>query len=122
VSDKQTVGRFADNAERILEVAESIHAASHAVSDWTILIGPLGGIQMLAGNDWSLESLQADRGARMVYRVSRQRGSVRVQGRAGPRTCLFEAGKPNGVARLLPAEVAAYPIVAPTKALPPAGT
>lgn len=116
------MSRFLDNAERILNVAESVHTTGHAVSDWTILIGSNGGIRMVAGNDWPLESLRAEQGAGMAYRVSRQRGSVRVEGRAGARTCLFEAGEPNGVARLLPAAVAAYPVVAPRRSLPPAGT
>ena len=105
------MSRFVENAERILEVAESAGAAGYAVPEWTILFTPRGGIQMVADSDWPLESLQADRGARMAFRVSRQRGKVRVEGRAGARTCLFEAGKPNGAARLLPAAVAAYPLL-----------
>lgn len=105
------MSRFLDNAERILDIAESIQTAGHCPSDWTILVDPRGGVQMVAGNDWPLESLRAERGAGMAYRVSRQRGAIRVEGRAGARTCLFEAGKPNGVARLLPAAVAAYPVI-----------
>jgi len=41
----------------------------------------------------------------MAYRVSRRRDAIRVEGRAGSRTCVFGAGKPNGVARLMPAAV-----------------
>jgi hypothetical protein len=56
---------------------------------------------MLADSDWPLESLQAHRGAKMVYRVSQSATIVRVEGRAGSRTCLFESPKPEWVARLL---------------------
>lgn len=114
-ADKAPVSRFAENAERILAIAESVGATGHTVPEWTILIGPRGGIQMVADSDWHLASLEAERGAGMAFRVSRQRDTVRVEGRAGARTCLFEAGKPNGVARLsparlLPAEVGSYPV------------
>lgn len=105
------MGRFVDNFEQILEVAESAGARGHDSPEWSILISPRGAIQMVADSDWSLESLQAERRAGMAFRVSRQGDRVRLTGRAGARTCLFDAGKPNGVARLLPAAVAAYPVI-----------
>lgn len=63
---------------------------------------------MLADNDWPLDSLQAERGAGMAFRVSRKDGAATVQGRAGGRTCLFGAGKPNGAALPWPVAVARY--------------
>ena len=105
------MGRFADNFSAILEVAESAAAGGHDLPDWSILVGLRGAIQMVADSDWSLESLQAERGARMAFRVSRHDGRVCLTGRAGDRSCRSDAGKPNGVARLLPAAVAAYPVI-----------
>lgn len=116
------MSRFVENAERILAIAESAGATGHVVPEWTILIGPRGGIQMVADSDWHLASLKAERGAGMAFRVSRQRDMVRVEGRAGARTCLFEAGKPNGVARLMSAAMVAYPVTQPTTVPLPART
>jgi len=56
---------------------------------------------MVADSDWPLDSLQAHHGARMAYRVSQRASIVRVEGRAGSRTCLFETAKPERAARLL---------------------
>lgn len=58
---------------------------------------------MVADCDWPLDTIQADRGADMVYRIRRQGETVRLEGRAGHRTCLFETAKPDGAARPLPA-------------------
>ena len=93
--------RFVDNAAKIFEAAESAVTTGHALLDMTILISPTGGIRMVAGCDWPLESLQAHHGAQMAYRVSQQATTVRVQGRAGGKTCLFETVKPEQVARHL---------------------
>jgi hypothetical protein len=90
-----------ENAAKIFEAVESSTAAGHEISAMTILIGPAGGISLVADCDWPLDSLQAHRGAEMVYRVSQQNRSVRLEGRAGSRTCLFEATRPDGVARSL---------------------
>ena len=53
------------------------------------------------GTGLPLEVLQQDHGAQMIYRVTQQESSVRLEGRAGSRTCLFEAEKPDGAARIL---------------------
>lgn len=105
------MGRFADNFEGILEVAESAGASGHDLPEWSVLIGPRGAIQMVADSDWPLESLQAERSARMAFRVSRQDGRVRLAGREDAGTRLLEAGKHNVLTRLLPAAVAAYPVI-----------
>src|SRR5260370_11645411 len=67
----------------------------------TILINHEGGIRMVADSDWPLDSLQAHHGAKMAYRVSQSASVVRVEGRAGSRTCLYEASKPERAALLL---------------------
>jgi len=98
------VGRFLEHAWEIFHAAECAPEAGPEASDWTILVGPSGRIRMMAGCDWPLESLQFEHGARMVFRVSRQQGKVRLEGRAGRRTCMFETGRPDGAARRLPAD------------------
>jgi hypothetical protein len=95
------MNRFVDNAAKIFEAAESAAVTGHPLSDMTILISPTGGIRMVADCDWPLASLQAHHGAQMAYRVSEQAATVRVQGRAGGKTCLFETVKPEQVARHL---------------------
>lgn len=100
---------FVDNAVKIFEAAESACESGHVLSDMTILISPAGGIRMVADSDWSLASLQAHHGAKMAYRVSQQAATVRVQGRAGGKTCLFETVKPEQAARhLLSARMCAW--------------
>jgi hypothetical protein len=90
-----------DNAVRIFDAAESAVEAGHTPSEMTILISAEGAIRMVADSDWPLDSLQAFHGARMAYRVSEKDAKVRVEGRAGSRTCLFETEKPERAARLL---------------------
>jgi hypothetical protein len=81
----------------ILEAAESAGSSS----DMTILIGHDGALHMIADSDWPLDSLTNHHGAKTAYRVSEHRGSVRVEGREGMRTCAMEAATPRRVARLL---------------------
>ena len=95
------MSRFLDNAEQILDAAESAVQSGHTPTDMTILITAEGGIRMLADSDWPLDSLQLHHGAKMAYRVSQNASHVRVEGRAGSRTCLFETVKPERAARLL---------------------
>ena len=81
----------------ILEAAES----AGSCSNMTILISQEGGIQMIADSDWPLDSLSWHHGAKTAYRVSQQRGAVRVEGREGSRTCVMESAKPMQIARFL---------------------
>lgn len=90
-----------EHASRIFEAAESTAQAGHTVTDMAILVSPEGGIRMIADSDWPLESLRLQHGAQMAFRVSQRQDAVRVEGRAGSRTCLFESAKPDQVARLL---------------------
>lgn len=116
------MSRFAENAERIFEAAESADAAGHSLSEMTILIAPTGGISLVAGAGRPLDSLRRERGAEMAYRVSRERGVVRVEGRAGSRTCLFEAAKPERAARLLLEGTPLYEVIPAKPALRPGET
>ena len=94
------MSQFVDNAVQILSAAESAVQSGHTPSDMTILITPEG-IRMIADSDWPLESLQLHHGAEMAYRVSQSAIIVRVEGRTGSRTCLFETAKPERAARAL---------------------
>lgn len=105
------MSRFVENATRIFEAAESTSQAGHQVTDMAILVSPEGGIRMIADSDWPLESLRLQHGAQMAFRVSQHRAAVRVEGRAGSRTCLFESEKPDQVARQLLHSAPPYQIV-----------
>lgn len=92
---------FVANAEEIFDVAHTNFLSGGPVSDLSILVGYDGAIRMVADSDWPLDALSREHGARMAYRVSQASDRLRVEGRAGSRTCLFEAAKPDGAARLL---------------------
>ena len=95
------MSRFAENAQSILDAAESAAGHGESCSEMTILIGTEGGIRMIADSDWPLDSLAWHHGAQAAYRVSQHRGSVRVEGREGSRTCMFETANPAHTARML---------------------
>ena len=101
--DKCCVSRFLQNAAKILEAAESVTSSQSSLyPEMTISIGPEGGIRMVThGTGLPLEVLQQEHGAQMIYRVTQQESRVRLEGRAGSRTCLFEAEKPDWAARIL---------------------
>jgi hypothetical protein len=111
-----------DNAASIFEAAETAMSAGHVATDMTIVIGQGGGIRMIAESDWPLDNLQAHLGAEMVYRIRQQDNSLRLEGRAGSRTCLFETEKLNKVARKLLAGHAQYDVIPGTIAPHHAGT
>src|SRR5271156_460273 len=95
---------------QLMEAAENAVQAGHVPSDMTILISPEGGIHIVAESDWPLDSLQLHHGARMAYRVSQTAANVRVEGRAGSRTCVFETAPPKQAARfLLPPSPYSFP-------------
>ena len=97
------MSRFLQNAARILEAAESVSAAQSSIyPEMTISISPEGSIRMVTqGTGLPLDVLQQEHGAQMIYRITQQDSRVRLEGRAGARTCLFEAEKPDGAARIL---------------------
>jgi hypothetical protein len=84
-----------------MDAAECVVHTGHSPSHMTILLGCEGGLRMIADSDWSLDSLQAHHGASTVYRVSEQHAKVRVEGREGRRTCLFETPHKISAARLI---------------------
>jgi len=99
--DKDCVSRFLENAGRIFEAAADAARCGLPASDLAILIHREGGIQVIMDGGWSVPGLLAHSGASMAYRVSHHPGGVRVEGRCGPDSCLFEGGEPAAVARRL---------------------
>lgn len=92
---------FTEQAYEILEAAESAAAQGLACAEWTVLVTQDGSIRMFADSDWPLDSLAGQHGARAAYRVSDRQGTLRVEARAGLRTCTMESTTQNRVARLL---------------------
>jgi hypothetical protein len=100
-TDEGNVSPFFDDAYAIFEAAEAASRSGQRLSDTTVLIGPDGAIRMLAGSDWPLERLAAERGAERAYRVGEAGGRVTLEARSGSRTCRLESQSPNRVAREL---------------------
>ncbi len=104
LAEETCVERLSRVAERILETARLSPGG-----DWTVLITHAGQTQMLAANDWPLESLLAERGAAMAFRVLQHQGSIVVEGRSLRDRCRLESirpfrvGRPLESLRLLPA-------------------
>jgi hypothetical protein len=95
------VGAFLEDAGAILEAAQCATEATSDPANFTILMGPEGGIHMLTDSDWPLASLEAHHGARTIYRVNHARGRVVVEGRCGVHRCRLESEHPQAVARRL---------------------
>lgn len=95
------MSRFLENAEQIFEAAAEAARCGPSASDLSILIHPEGGIRMIMDGAWTAPALLADSGASMVYRVSHHSGKVRVEGRSGQASCLFQTENPAAVARRL---------------------
>jgi len=95
------VSRFWRDAESLLEAAGAGACGPSDPTDVAIAIGPAGTIRITEASGWDLAALQADSGARSVYRVSRNPAGVRVEGRSGTRSCLFTAEPPALTARRL---------------------
>lgn len=95
------MGAFWADAESIFETARQASQSGSPDCDLAIVIGPQGGIQMLDAAGWALSSLLVQHGAKTVYRVTRDRGSVRLEGRSGSETCLLRSESPAETARRL---------------------
>jgi hypothetical protein len=95
------VDEFLRNGQSLLEAAEAAARSAQPPAQTAILIGRDGSIRAVSSSDWPLESLAAEHGARMAYRVSHGHGRVRVEGRSGCRSFLLEAETPVARARRL---------------------
>jgi hypothetical protein len=101
LSEMVSVSRFVEDAAKLMDAAETAAQTGHPPSHLTILLGCEGGMRIIADSDWPLDSLQSYHGAPTVYRVSRLREKVRVEGREGLRRCLFESPISQFAAKLI---------------------
>lgn len=99
--DKVSVGAFLADAENIFETARQASQTGSPDCDWAILIGPQGDIRMVEAAGWALPSLLVHHGAQTAYRVSREGGQVKLEGRHGSQTCLLRSESPAATARQL---------------------
>ena len=90
-----------ENAQRILDTAVEAQHSGLDSSDWTIFVGPEGGLEMIAGSETSLDSLTWSRGARMAWQLRHGRDGIRVEGRSTIQRCRLETEPPARAARLL---------------------
>jgi hypothetical protein len=88
-----------DNARGLLETASEAAAAGCESGEYTIYIGPHGGLEMVAESDASLESYAWNRGATAAWRITKHGGGVRVEGVSGEERCRLERSMPAEVAR-----------------------
>jgi len=119
----KSVDRFADHAASIFDTARTALESGQSPGELTIIVSGEGGIRVITDSDWSLDSLAAEHGSDSIYRVTQQKGSVRLEGRSGARTCIFEAD--TTPMRPLLQDDPRYQVVqahGPIRALLPAGT
>lgn len=109
--DMEHVSRLLDNANKILDAAESMRVAGHTGTDWSIMIGSEGQINMVAASNWPLESLRAEHGASQAYRVHEQGGRIQVQGKDESRDLLIFSAHPSQLLRRLLPERRDYGMV-----------
>jgi len=105
------VSGLIDNARKIMDTALDAQRNGMEPSDWTIFLGPEGGLEMIAGTDTPIDSLAWSRGARMAWQVRHLGGGVRVEGRAASERCQFELGAPQHAARVLLGNSGMYQLV-----------
>lgn len=60
----------------------------------TVVIGAEGGIHIISHNDWPLDRLREECGARMAYRVQHEGGRVSVTGTMNSSNCRLETDRP----------------------------
>lgn len=102
------VNGLLENAQRLMETATSSVEAGLGDCDWTVFIGPQGGLQMIAGREERLESLTWSRGAQAAWQISRQGERVRVEGRHGDQRCLLESTARDGAVHRVLSNIRLY--------------
>jgi len=106
--DKVFVNAFLRNAEELFTTAREDAGED---CQFSLLVGPDGGIHMVFGSDWGLEPLRQHHGARAAYRVTRSAWSVVLEGRSAGASCKLEAARPARVLLGPPAQIPCYQIV-----------
>lgn len=97
-ADEFFVSALLRNAEEMFDVART---AGGEDCDWNIVVDPGGGIHMMRGGDWPVESLRAERGAEAAYRIRRSSGRVRVEAARAGEMCVLAAAGARELARSL---------------------
>ena len=100
-SDKPLVQNLIENARRILDTAVEAEQSGLDASDWTIYIGPEGGLELIAGAETPLDSLTWSRGARTAWQLRHDGEGIRVEGRSPLERCRLETAPPARAARML---------------------
>lgn len=121
-SEEYSVSLFWKNAAKLMEAGLDAMHAGRASDAMTVVIGAEGGIHLLAHNDWPLDRLAADRGAKAVYRVKRSHGQLAVEGREGASRCYLETECPSNPALALIRDKPMYTLTTaprPAGILPP---
>ena len=88
--------RFLADAQGLFETA---CAAEGQDTDLAILVGAGGSIQIVDALGIPLAALRLNMGAETAYSVRQSSKGVRVEGRTGSRSCLFEAESRSCAAR-----------------------
>ncbi|MBL0160458.1 MAG: hypothetical protein IPP47_25755 [Bryobacterales bacterium] len=100
-TDMDFVDALLSNARTLLNTATDSVEQGLGGGDWTVFYGPQGGLQMIAGSEPALASLEWSHGATAAWQVTRSGGRVRVEGLSGDERCLLEAHTKDGLARRL---------------------
>ena len=95
------VNQLLENANRILDAAESMRVAGHTGADWSILVGSQGAIHMVSGSDWPLEALRFQHGATQAYRVIHKDDEIQVECKDGQRDIRIRSQAENHLLKLL---------------------
>lgn len=111
-SDTGCVTSLLDNAKKLLDTAAGSVEAGFEAGEWTVFVGPEGGIQMIAGAGQELAALTWDRGASAAWKVSRERGAVRVEGLSGSDRCMLESRPLNGIMHRVVSDLRLYEMAA----------
>jgi hypothetical protein len=113
LSDKSLVNSLIENAQRILDTAVDAGQSGLKSSDWTIFVGPEGGLEMIAGAESPLDSLTWSRGARMAWQLRHAGDGIRVEGRSALERCRLETEAPSRAARMLLGSERLYQFASP---------
>ena len=87
-NDKNLVSSFLREVEEIFATARE---GGPEDCDLAILVSREGGIHMVAGSDWELESLRVRHGATAAYRIARSGGRVRLEARSAGQSCVLRS-------------------------------
>jgi hypothetical protein len=89
-NDKSFVSSFLREVEEIFATARE---GGPEDCDLAILVSRDGGIHMVAGSDWGLESLRVRHGATAAYRIARNSGRVRLEARSADQSCVLRGDR-----------------------------